>query len=351
MLLCEPMKLGTSVRFLFPTSPATHDRFRSLVAAMPKGAFIERPMGAYTSEEQARNLMEVAAAARAAGLDGLLTGDSHGGNPAYAASFSPLPTVARLMSVTGDMPIGVVLLAPFYHPVLLAEQIGTLAAFAGGPLIVTFVLGGRPPQFQAFGMEERSRVGRLEEVVTIAQALLAGERVTHRGRYFTLEGATISPLPRVPVEIWLGGTVAASAERAGRLGDAWLTGQNATDDDLRRQLELYREAAARAGRPPRPVLRRDIYVGESDEEARAVVGGILAEGYRGTGLDQLLVGGSDTVVESLRRYHAMGFDHVMVRHIVGDHRLMLRSFERIGRDVMPRIRAFEPAQPPRPLAL
>ena len=161
MLLCEPMKLGTSVRFLFPTSPATHDRFRSLVAAMPKGAFIERPMGAYTSEEQARNLMEVAAAARAGGLDGLLTGDSHGGNPVYAASFSPLPTVARLMSVTGDMPIGVVLLAPFYHPVLLAEQIGTLAAFAEGPLIVTFVLGGRPPQFQAFGMEERSRVGRL----------------------------------------------------------------------------------------------------------------------------------------------------------------------------------------------
>ena len=58
------MKLGTSVRFLFPTSPATHERFQSLVASMPKGAFIERPMGAYTPEEQARNLMEVAAAER-----------------------------------------------------------------------------------------------------------------------------------------------------------------------------------------------------------------------------------------------------------------------------------------------
>ncbi len=332
------MKLGTSVRFLFPTSPATHERFRSLLASMPKGAFIERPMGAYAPDEQARNLMEVAAAARAAGLDALLTGDSHGGNPAYAATFSPLPTVARLMSVTGDMPIGVVLLAPFYHPVLLAEQIGTLAAFAGGPLIVTFVLGGRPPQFAAFGMEEKSRVGRLAEVVPITRALLAGERVTHRGRYFTLEGATISPLPRVPVEIWLGGTVAASAERAGQMGDAWLTGQNATDEELRRQLDLYREAATRAGRSPRPVLRRDIYVGESDEEARAVVGAILAEGYRGTGVDQLLVGSAETVVDSLRRYRSMGFDYVMVRHVVGDHQLMLRSFERIGRDVMPRIR-------------
>jgi alkanesulfonate monooxygenase SsuD/methylene tetrahydromethanopterin reductase-like flavin-dependent oxidoreductase (luciferase family) len=332
------MKLGTSVRFLFPTSPATHDRFRSLLASVPKGAFIERPMGAYAPDEQARNLMEVAAAAHAAGLDALLTGDSHAASPAYAATFSPLPTVARLMSVTGAMPIGVVLLASFYHPLLLAEQIGTLAAFAEGPLIVTFALGGRPPQFQAFGMEERSRVGRLEEMVSVVRALLAGERVTHRGRHYTLDAATISPLPRVPVEIWLGGTVPAAAERAGRLGDAWLTGQNATHDELMRQLDLYREAAVRAGRPPRPVLRRDIYVGESDDEARAVVGAILAEGYRGTGLDQLLVGGADSVVDDLRRYRDTGFDYVMVRHIVGDHQLMLRSFERIGRDVMPRIR-------------
>ena len=78
--------------------------------------------------------------------------------------------------------------------------------------------------------------------------------------------------------------------------------------------------------------------GESDEEARAVVASILAEGYRGTGFDQLLVGSADTVVRSLRSYRTMGFDYVMVRHIVGDHQLMLRSFERIGRDVMPRIR-------------
>jgi alkanesulfonate monooxygenase SsuD/methylene tetrahydromethanopterin reductase-like flavin-dependent oxidoreductase (luciferase family) len=68
------------------------------------------------------------------------------------------------------------------------------------------------------------------------------------------------------------------------------------------------------------------------------VGAVLAEGYRGTGFDQLLVGGADTVVEALRRYRAMGFDSVMVRHVVGDHQQMLRSFERIGRGVMPRIR-------------
>jgi hypothetical protein len=50
------------------------------------------------------------------------------------------------------------------------------------------------------------------------------------------------------------------------------------------------------------------------------------------------VGSAGTVVQDLCRYRAMGFDYVMVRHIVGDHQLMLRSFERIGRDVMPQIR-------------
>ncbi len=69
--------------------------------------------------------MEVAAAARPAGLDARLTGDGHAASPAYAATFSPLPTVARPMSVTGTMPVGVVLLVPFYHPLLLAEQLAS----------------------------------------------------------------------------------------------------------------------------------------------------------------------------------------------------------------------------------
>ena len=105
-----------------------------------------------------------------------------------------------------------------------------------------------------------------------------------------------------------------------------------------RKAKQRREAAARAGRPVLPVLRRDIYVGESDAEAEAVVGRILDEGYRGTGMDQLLVGSGKTVVEKLREYRALGFEYVMVRHVVGDHRQMLRSFERIGEAVMPAIR-------------
>ncbi len=79
-------------------------------------------------------------------------------------------------------------------------------------------------------------------------------------------------------------------------------------------------------------------MGESDAEACTAVDAVLAEGYRGTGLDQLLVGSADTVLQQLRDYRALGFEYVMVRHIVGDHQLMLRSFERIAAYVMPAIR-------------
>jgi alkanesulfonate monooxygenase SsuD/methylene tetrahydromethanopterin reductase-like flavin-dependent oxidoreductase (luciferase family) len=332
------MKLGTSLRFIFPTGPQTYPQFKQTLAAMPPGSFIERPLGAFNTVEQAHNLLEVAAAARGAGLDGLLVGDNHAIPASYANCFSPLPTLARLLAETGTMPAGAVLLAPFYHPVLLAEQIGTIAAFARGPLIVTLANGGNARAFAAYGIAMQSRARRLEELAIVLRRLLAGERVTFQGRYFTLDGVSISPLPRLPVEIWIAGTVPAAVARAGALGDAWLTGQNATDAEVVQQLAVYQDAAAKAGRTPRAVLRRDIFVAESDAAAHAEVERVLAEGYRGTGKDELLVGSPKSVAERLRYYRGLGFSEVMVRHITGDHGLMLRSFELIGEQVMPAIR-------------
>ncbi len=272
----------------------------------------------------------LAAAARAAGLDTLLFGDNHAVPAAFANSFSPVPTVARLLSVTDAMQVGMVLLAPFYEPIVLAEQLGTLAAFARAPLIVVLANGGRAQAFDAFGMNIASRAARLEELAHVLRALLAGERVSYRGRFIQLDGVQISPLPSVPIEIWIAGTVAAAAARAGTIGDGWLSGQNSSDADVVRQLDVYREAAAKSGRPSRAVLRRDIFVADSDAAAHAEVDKVLAEGYRGTGKAELLVGSAAAVVDRLAGYRGMGFDEVMVRHITGDHALMLRSFELIG---------------------
>ena len=70
-----------------------------------------------------------------------------------------------------------------------------------------------------------------------------------------------------------------------------------------------------------------MHVAATDAEARAHVDPILQQGYRGVGYDRLLVGSPATVVDRLRHYESMGFEHVMVRHITGDHHQMISSFE------------------------
>jgi alkanesulfonate monooxygenase SsuD/methylene tetrahydromethanopterin reductase-like flavin-dependent oxidoreductase (luciferase family) len=321
------VKVGTSLRFFFPAGPQTLGIYQRLAAAAPPGSFMERPMGSSDVAEQARNLIEVAAAARRAKLWCLLVGDNHSAPPAYGTMFQPVPTIARLSAETGPLSIGMVLLAPFYHPLLLAEQIGTLGAFVDAPLVVTFAAGGNPRAFEAFGYAIGSRGPRTEAVVPVVRALLAGETVSATGHSFQLHDATISPLPRQPVQLWVAGTNEITVERAGRLGDGWLSAQNASDAELVQQLELYRRTAELHGRPVLPVLRRDIHLAPTDAEARAHVDPILAQGYRGLDQDRLLVGSPATVIERLHTYESLGFEHVMVRHITGDHAAMIASFE------------------------
>jgi alkanesulfonate monooxygenase SsuD/methylene tetrahydromethanopterin reductase-like flavin-dependent oxidoreductase (luciferase family) len=52
------------------------------------------------------------------------------------------------------------------------------------------------------------------------------------------------------------------------------------------------------------------------------------------------VGSPEAVVERLRHYRGLGFEEVMVRHVTGDHAMMLRSFELVGQRVLPAIRAL-----------
>ena len=315
---------------MFPAGPQTLEMYQAMTAALPPGAFTDRPMGSDDIGRQARNLIEVARAARAANMWGLLVGDNHAMPPQYANVFQPVPTIARLSAETGPMLVGMVLLAPFYHPLLLAEQIGTLSAFVDAPIVVTFASGGAVHAFERFGFRIGSRGTRSEEMIPVVRALLAGEVVTATGRSFEVEDGTISPQPRHPTEIWIAGTNDVTVERAGRLGDGWLTAQNATDTALADQLELYRRTTAAHGRPCRPVLRRDVHVAETDEAARAHVDPILAQGYRGVDYERLLVGSPETVVGRLRHYESIGFDHVMVRHITGDHEAMISSFALLG---------------------
>lgn len=335
------MKLGTSLRFVFPTGDHTLAIYQHLVATLPPGAFVERPMGPPSLAAQVSQLVDLADAARRAGLWALIVGENHNVPAMYANCFQPVPTIARLSAHTGGLTIGAVFLAPFHHPLMLAEQIATVAAFVDAPTLWVFVVGDRPAAFDAVAIPLSERTARTDALVPAVRALLAGESVTAVGPGWALTDATVSPLPRHPVQLLIGGAVDAAVDRAARIGDGWLTAQNATDDELMRKLDRYADACARRGRRPLPVLRRDVHVAATDETALAHVAPILAEGYRGLDFDRLVVGSPATVLERLDAYRSMGFDRVLVRHITGDRPELLESFALLGAEVLPEITRWQ----------
>ncbi|MCZ2109158.1 MAG: LLM class flavin-dependent oxidoreductase [Dehalococcoidia bacterium] len=277
----------------------------------------------------ARMMTERAAAARDAGLDSLFVGDHHGMASPY---FQNTPMLGRLLAEWNDNPAGCLFLLPLWNPVLVAEQIGTLASIARGRFIMQCGLGVGRDQFAAMGVEIRHRPSRFEESLTMIRRLLAGETVNVTGKRYRAEGARISPIPPEPVEVWIGGSVAASIDRAARMGDAWLAGPELTIEEARTWMAYYRERCAAYGRTPAAIaIRRDVYVGSDADDVRAVCGPIVARGYRGFDPAALVSGNAEQVGAAFVACGELGFTDVIVRHITNEQPQVLGSIERLAR--------------------
>jgi alkanesulfonate monooxygenase SsuD/methylene tetrahydromethanopterin reductase-like flavin-dependent oxidoreductase (luciferase family) len=276
--------------------------------------------------EAARWMIERAAAARRAGLDSLSIGDHHSMSVPY---YQNTPMLGRLLAEWGDAPAGCLFLLPMWNPVLVAEQVGTLAAIATGPLFIQCGLGEGEEQFAAMGTASKTRPSAFEESLGIVRRLLVGEVVSSSGR-FKFTNARVSPRPVDPVEVWIGASAPAAIDRAARLGDAWLGAPGLTFEDARGQVTLYRERCAVHGRTPRlAALRRDVYVGESSAEAQAVLAEARAKGYRGIAPEALVAGSIDEVVERLGAFAPLGYTDVIVRHLTNDQPKVLASLARL----------------------
>ncbi|MCP3857671.1 MAG: LLM class flavin-dependent oxidoreductase [Actinomycetia bacterium] len=106
------------------------------------------------------------------------------------------PTLGRLLAEWNDKPAGCLFLGPLWHPVIMAEHIGTLASIHSGPFIVQTGLGRGERQFAAMGVDVRYRPSLFEETVRVVRALPAGETVS--SERLGLADARIGVLPPSP---------------------------------------------------------------------------------------------------------------------------------------------------------
>jgi alkanesulfonate monooxygenase SsuD/methylene tetrahydromethanopterin reductase-like flavin-dependent oxidoreductase (luciferase family) len=162
-----------------------------------------------------------------------------------------LPVLGRLAAEAGSMQVGTnVFLLPIHNPVYVAEQVATLDVICGGRFIFGCGLGYRPEEFNAFDVEMKVRVSRFLEVLEVARRLWTEPEVTHEGRHFRLHRAvlTLKPVQRPHPPVWIGASGDPAVERAARVGDAWLINPHASLSTLERQMGLYRQTLAAAGR-------------------------------------------------------------------------------------------------------
>ena len=275
----------------------------------------------------ARFMIERAAAARRAGLDSLFVGDHHATPGPY---YQNVPILARCLAEWGDAPFGALFLLPLWNPVLVAEQVGTLATLAPGRFILQAGLGEDERQFGAMGAELRTRPSAFEESLDIVRRLLGGEVVSSSGR-FKFRDARVAPRPPEPVEYWIGATAEPAIDRAARLGDGWLAAPGLPPERARTLMAYYRERCRAHGRTPAAIaIRRDIYVGETDAEADKVAGARVRAGYRGFPPEAPVYGSVDRVATQFRALAAMGYTDVIIRHLVDDQTQVLASYGRLA---------------------
>lgn len=294
---------------------------------MRVGISITSAYGGEARDGAARMIARAAAAERA-GLDSLFVGDHHvTPHPYYQNS----AILGRLLAEWGERPFGALYLLPLWHPVLLAEQVGTLASIGRGRFILQCAIGPADSQFTGMGVNPRHRPSRFEEALDILRRLWSGETVSSAGRW-TLEEASISPLPPDEIEVWIGATAAPAIDRAARLGDGWIASPHLAPTAAEAKLDLYRERCEAHGRPlGATTIRRDVYVGETSAEAAATAGPVVEAGYRGFPPEALIVGNAEEVATHFAALGEMGYSDVIVRNLVPDPDKAVASTERLAR--------------------
>jgi alkanesulfonate monooxygenase SsuD/methylene tetrahydromethanopterin reductase-like flavin-dependent oxidoreductase (luciferase family) len=156
------------------------------------------------------------------GFDNVWLAEHHGIEDGYLPS--PLMIGAAIAARTKTIRIGTgVALAPFYHPVRLAEDAAVLDVLSNGRFELTLGIGYLDFEADAYGFELKKR-GRLsDELLQIIRLLWLGETVTFDGEFFKIKNARIFPLPiqKPGIPLFIGGVTAPGFRRAALFGDGF----------------------------------------------------------------------------------------------------------------------------------
>jgi probable F420-dependent oxidoreductase len=280
---------------------------------------------------------------------------------------SPLPVLAGFATRTSRMMLGTdILVAAFYHPVRLAEDVALLDVMSSGRMTLGIAIGYKPDEFTLYGVDLEKRGARFEEQLAIMKGLWTQERVQFKGRYYTVDGRLEpKPLTRPHPPVWIGGWGDLTLKRAATLADNWIPGPTADLQRLLRGKQQFLDNRKAAGRTEAITdwpLTRDVIIADTDRRARELAEEHIMVAYRkeyaggfrhpfidasvATDLDRLMadrfvIGDPEQCVRQIRRFvEQYGMTHLICRTFFPGmaHAHIMRALELIAREVMPAFR-------------
>ncbi len=277
---------------------------------------------------------------------------------------SPLQGLGGFATRTSRLMLGTdIIVAPFYHPVRLAEDVAVLDVMSDGRITLGIAIGYKPDEFALYGTPSEKRGARFEEQLAIMKGLWTQERVDFKGTFYTVKGRLEpKPVAKPHPPVWIGGWGDLTLRRAASLGDNWLPGPTADLARLlagKRQFLDNRRAAGRVEPITEWPLTREVLIADTDREARRLAEAHLMIAYRqeyaggwrhpfidaasATDLDALMadrfiIGGPEQCTRQIRRFvDQYGMTHLICRVFFPGlpHAHIMRELELIAREVMP----------------
>jgi len=316
---------------------------------------------------------ELARSAEEHGWGGALIGTGWGRPDTFTLATSLAARTTRFKPLIATRP-------GYWHPAHFASAAATLDQLSQGRVLVNIVSG--QDNLAAYGDAEgdqAERYARTREFMQIVRRLWTEEGVTFRGRYFAVEGSTVSPRPygRHP-RLYFGGASAAAEQVCATEADVQLFWGEPLDGVAER-IDRLKALAQSLGRSLAPLefgLRITTLVRDTTEEAwrdaeakvaqmAASSGKNLNDGHhrravgqarlldlaeRGEVLDSCLfttpgkfgaggawttwlVGSHDEVAAALRKYQDLGITHFVLSDTPYLHEVV-----RVGDQLLSRLR-------------
>ena len=185
--------------------------------------------------------------------------------------------LAALAPLTSGPRLGLLVAAnTFRNPGLTAKMATTLDQVSDGRFILGIGGGWFEREHDAFGIDFGSgfgeRLDRLEEAIGLIERLLAGERVTHDGRFYRMRDAICEPRPVQPrLPILIGGSGPTKTLRTTALhADLW--NGYGSPERIAETSEVLRQRCAEVGRDFESIERTvtmDVAIRDTAAEAAA----------------------------------------------------------------------------------